>query len=99
MMWSWLLFKKKDVAICPRAKTARIIQSGPYLISRNPMYLGMIMIMLGPALFVGTVTFYLSVLVYFLVLNIVFCPFEEAKLLTAFGHEYAQYCGNVRRWL
>ncbi len=99
MLWSWLLFKKKNVAICPRAKTARIIQSGPYSFSRNSMYLGMILMMLGPALFTGAASLYLSALIYFLILNFVFCPFEEAKLLIAFGDEYAQYCSKVRRWL
>lgn len=99
MLWSWLLLKRRNVAICPRAETAKIIQSGPYSFSRNPMYLGMVLMMLGPALFTGAVSFYLSALVYFLILHVVFCSFEETKLLIAFGDEYAQYSSKVRRWL
>ena len=98
MMWAWWLFKQRDLAICPTARTASMITHGPYRFTRNPMYLGMILMMLGPALYFGTPPFYFAAIGYFVILNNVFCPYEEIKLLNAFGGEYMQYRERVRRW-
>ncbi len=98
MMWAWLLFKRQNLAVCLPDRTAHITKTGPYRFTRNPMYLGMILMMLGLALFIGTAPFYLSAIVYFGILNFAFCPFEEDKLTAAFGEEYSQYRNRVRRW-
>ncbi len=98
MMWSWLLFKKQHLAVCLPERTAHMINNGPYRFSRNPMYLGMVLMMLGLALYAGTLPFYLAAAVYFAGLNFVFCPYEELKLMNAFGNEYRQYRERVRRW-
>lgn len=47
MMWGWWLFKKHDVAICPTAETARLVTHAIYRFTRNPMYLGLILMLLG----------------------------------------------------
>lgn len=99
MMWGWWSFKKHEVAICPTARTERLITCGIYGFTRNPMYLGMILMLAGIALCAGTAPFYLAAVAYFAVINWVFCPYEEEKLRRAFGGQYTQYQGNVRRWL
>ena len=99
MMWAWLLFKRQNLAVCLPDRTAHITQTGPYRFTRNPMYLGMVLIMLGLALFIGTAPFYFSAIIYFGILNFCFCPFEEKKLSAAFGGEYSRYRRKVRRWL
>lgn len=99
MMWGWWLFKRFDTAICPTATSSRLIVTGIYSMTRNPMYLGMTGMMLGLALYVGTVPFYLAVAAYFTVINWVFCPYEEAKLTDEFGDDYLRYQHSVRRWL
>lgn len=99
MMWAWWLFKEGEVAICPTAHTARLLTTGIYRVSRNPMYLGMVLILLGLALYVGTPPFYLAAAGYFAVLNFVFCPYEEAKLERLFGQEFLNYRASVRRWI
>lgn len=98
-MWSWKLFKMRDVALCPKAKTASLILSGPYRFTRNPMYLGMVLMLAGLALYMGTLPFYLSTTAFFGILNHVFCPYEEKKLEGLFGMEYLQYLHRVRRWI
>ncbi len=80
MMWSWGLLKRQHLAICLPEKTSHITKAGPYRFSRNPMYLGMVLMMLGLALYVGTLPFYLSALAYCAIIRIVFIPFEEYKL-------------------
>jgi protein-S-isoprenylcysteine O-methyltransferase Ste14 len=99
MMWAWLLFRRQKLAICPTAHTASIIKNGPYRFSRNPMYLGMVLMLFGLALYFGTVPFFLSAIGYFAIINYVFSPYEENKLSEAFGKEYEAYAKRVRRWL
>lgn len=99
MMWGWWLFKKHDVAICPCSETARLITYSIYRATRNPMYLGLTVMLIGLALYMGTLPFYLAAIAYFAVINWGFCPYEEAKLASIFGQEYLNYKARVRRWL
>lgn len=99
MMWGWYLFKRHEVAICPRSVTTRLITHSIYRVTRNPMYLGLSLMLAGLALSMGTVPFYLAAAAFFSIINWGFCPFEEAKLADAFGQEYLSYKGRVRRWL
>lgn len=99
MMWGWRLFKKHDVAICPSSVTASLITHSIYQVSRNPMYLGLTLMLLGLALYMGTLPFYFAAIAYFAVINWGFCPYEEEKLASTFGQEYLNYKGRVRRWL
>jgi protein-S-isoprenylcysteine O-methyltransferase Ste14 len=99
MMWAWLIFKNQDLAVCLPGITNQITKSGPYRFSRNPMYLGMFLMMLGLALVIGTLPFYLSAVGFFAIMHFLFCPFEEKKLAHAFGRQYEQYRNEVHRWL
>ena len=99
MMWGWWLFKKYDTAICPTAETDRLVMSGIFRLSRNPMYLGMVVMLLALSILVGTLPFYLATVVFFVVINNFFCPYEENKLAVAFGDTYMTYKNTVRRWL
>ncbi|MGD2172423.1 MAG: isoprenylcysteine carboxylmethyltransferase family protein [Gammaproteobacteria bacterium] len=99
MMWGWWLFRKYDTAICPGAKPRRLIVSGVYRLSRNPMYLGMVAMLFGIAIYVGSFPFYLAAAIYLLVIDRFFCSCEESRLLDAFGDEYLAYKNRVRRWI
>jgi protein-S-isoprenylcysteine O-methyltransferase Ste14 len=55
--------------------------------------------MLGIALLVGSWLFYVVAFVYALILNHVFCRYEEQKLLRQYGDQYSAYAARVRRWL
>lgn len=99
MLWAWMIFKNQNLAVCLPEVTEHITRTGPYRFSRNPMYLGMFLMMVGLALLVGTIPFYLAAIGFFAIMNSVFCPYEEKKLAHVFGGEYAQYKKKVRRWL
>lgn len=99
MMWAWWLFQRHAVAVCPTAPTKRLLTRGIYALTRNPMYLGMIAMMLGVALYFGTLPFYIATLAYFVLIDRVFCQYEEEKLEAVFGDEYYRYRTRVRRWL
>jgi len=99
MMQAWWQFRLRRVAICPTEPTDYLITDGIYRHTRNPMYLGVTLILAGVALWFGTVPFVLAAAAFYLVIELVFCPFEETKLAAAFGDAYATYCKNVRRWV
>ena len=99
MMQAWWQFKQTEVAICPTAETSALITDGVYRFTRNPMYLGMVMMLAGIAMFVGTLPFYVAAAALFAILNFVFCPYEEDKLAATFGSRFRQYRMRVRRWL
>ena len=99
MIRAWWLFQQHETAICPTAETTSFIVSDIYRLTRNPMYLGMIMILIGIALLVGSWPYYFVTILYAVILNHVFCPYEERKLLDQYGAEYADYTLRVRRWI
>jgi len=99
MIRGWWLFRRYQTPICPTARAARLVTGGIYRLTRNPMYLGMIAMLIAVALAVGTLPFYLAAGIYFAVIDRVFCPYEERSLALAFGDEYLAYRNRVRRWL
>jgi protein-S-isoprenylcysteine O-methyltransferase Ste14 len=99
MMLAWWQFKQRKVAICPTADTDYLITDGIYRLTRNPMYLGMLAMLAGVAVFFGTLSFYAVTIVYFILIDRWFCPYEEEKLLATFGRDYDYYRSKVRRWV
>lgn len=98
MLRAWWLFREVATPICPTANATTLITGDVYAITRNPMYLGMLLMLLGIALFSGSAAFYATAAVYFAILNFVFCPFEEQRLRAEFA-DYASYESRVRRWI
>jgi len=98
MLRAWWLFRIEKTAICPTARTTTLITRDVYALTRNPMYLGMVMMLGAIALLAGALPYYAAAIAFFLLLNVVFCPYEEQKLRTGFD-EYAAYASRVRRWL
>jgi protein-S-isoprenylcysteine O-methyltransferase Ste14 len=99
MMLAWWKFKQRKVAICPTADTDYLITDGIYRLTRNPMYLGMVAMLGGVAVFFGTLPFFAVTIVYFILIDRWFCPYEEEKLLVTFGRDYDAYRSKVRRWV
>lgn len=99
-LWSGVLFRKEDTEILPTSETNRtLITYGPYALSRNPIYLGGIVVLFGVALYGGTLPFFLAVLAQYLLIERIFIPFEEEKMARQFGERYDEYRRNVRRWI
>ena len=94
------LFAKEKTEILPTSPANRVlITYGPYRFTRNPMYLGMVLMLLGIAIYLGTLPMFLAAAAQFSVLNFFFIPFEEAKMARQFGETYEAYKHKVRRWL
>jgi protein-S-isoprenylcysteine O-methyltransferase Ste14 len=99
MIRAWWLFKVKKTAICPTAKTTTLITTDIYKWTRNPMYLGIVFMLLGIGLLTGSVFHYLAAMTFFAIIDYSFCPYEENKLRMAFGDDFTRYTNRVRRWL
>lgn len=97
--WSLWLFARHRTGLLPGDATTSMIESGPYRLSRNPLYVGMLALYLAIALlsstFWGLVGFPLAVA---LVLWGAILP-EERFLHERFGEPYDAYRRRVRRWL
>jgi protein-S-isoprenylcysteine O-methyltransferase Ste14 len=88
MMWAWTLFKRRKTVVCPTGKATTLIQVGPYRFTRNPMYLGMALILCGVAFLLGSVIAFLAPLAFYITMNEEFIPFEEQNMEQTFGEEY-----------
>lgn len=77
----------------------KLVTSGVYAITRNPMYLAMTLVSLGVAVWIGQPLMYLAPVLMFAVANWIFIPFEETKMRRQFGDAFDAYCKRVRRWI
>ena len=97
--WSLWLFRRHETGLLPGQATHAMIEEGPYRLSRNPLYVGLLALYLGLALlaptFWGLVLFPVAVL---LLLWGAIRP-EERFLHERFGAAYDDYTRRVRRWL
>jgi protein-S-isoprenylcysteine O-methyltransferase Ste14 len=79
--------------------SSALVTAGVFALSRNPMYLAIMLTLVGEALWLGTLSPWLAPLVLAPALQYCFIPCEEALLAEAFGEEYARYEQRVRRWI
>ena len=80
-------------------KSSILATSGPFKISRNPMYLSMLIWLLGLAVFLGSLSPFLFPIFLFLTANFLIIPLEEQSMGEKFGEQYHEYKQHVRRWL
>ena len=97
MLRAWWLFRVARTPVCPTHDATTLLSRDVYGFTRNPMYLGIVMMVLGIAVTVGTAPFYAAA-VLFGIFNFVFCPYEEQRLHAAFPG-FGAYAARVRRWI
>lgn len=76
-----------------------LVTSGVYRITRNPMYLGLLFLLLGWGMSLSNVLAFIPVPFYVIYMTRFQIIPEERALLKVFGDAYAEYCKKVRRWL
>jgi protein-S-isoprenylcysteine O-methyltransferase Ste14 len=99
MMWARILFTSRHTPLFVGRPSSQLVCEGPFRFSRNPMYVGVLVFLVGLALWIGTWPFYMAVPVAFLFLNFFHIPREERLLREVFGERYLAYSEKVRRWL
>ena len=88
-----------DITLSPADPTKRLVTRGLYKFSRNPIYVGVMMILIGEAIFFQSYDLWVYLLFTFVSLNLFVMLIEEPRLRKDFGEGYYQYCQKVRRWL
>jgi protein-S-isoprenylcysteine O-methyltransferase Ste14 len=93
-------FRKAGTALAPTARVnSELVTDGIYARTRNPMYLGLVLITLGLAFIQGALPWFIVPVLVFLTNNFVVVPYEEAKMHRQFGAMYEAYRRKVRRWI
>jgi protein-S-isoprenylcysteine O-methyltransferase Ste14 len=92
-------FKAAGTPVPGNQPATAIVNAGPYRFSRNPIYLAFVVLQLGLALLVNSLSLVITVLPAFGLMALVVIPREERYLMQRFPLEYAAYMGSARRWL
>ena len=98
-LWTDRLFNQKKTTVKPYLNPTVLITSGPFQLSRHPMYLGMFSVLLGVAIIHGTVSTFIQPMIFFVLMEVLYIPVEEENLTKVFGNEYLAYKEKVRRWV
>lgn len=92
-------FKHFGTTVKPFEYSTKLITNGVFSFSRNPMYLGMVLILLGESILFGSLSPFLVTIVFMLILYFIFIKIEEEMLLEKFNGDYADYKNKVRCWI
>lgn len=93
------MFKRRNTTIKPGQKSSTLVTEGPFRFSRNPIYLGMVIFLAGFAIYLGSLTPWVVVPVFGLMIQAVFIRMEEGMLQEEFSEAYGEYRRRVRRWI
>ena len=96
-----ILFKKYKTTITPLkpSKATKLIVNGVYKFSRNPMYLGLLLVLLGISIILNLFGGFFLIPLFILYLNLFQIIPEENAMVDLFKDEFLEYKKNVRRWI
>ncbi|MBR9871896.1 MAG: isoprenylcysteine carboxylmethyltransferase family protein [Gammaproteobacteria bacterium] len=96
-----LAFRSAGTTVDPRIpdQSASLVTSGVYRISRNPMYVGFLFLLIGWGAFLGNIASFLLLPLFVMYMNRFQIIPEERFMREKFGDQYRQYVTTVRRWI
>lgn len=94
-------FRNVRTTVDPRYphNSSTLVIVGIYKYTRNPMYVGMLLSLLGIAVYFGSLSGVFMLPFFIWSMNELQIKWEEKALLNKFGEAYQEYMNNVRRWL
>jgi protein-S-isoprenylcysteine O-methyltransferase Ste14 len=92
-------FKAAGTTVKPLLESTALVTDGVFRLTRNPMYLGFLLLLLGLWILLGVATPGLVLAPFAVLIDRAFIAPEEEKLARTFGGPYAAYRHRVRRWL
>ncbi len=99
MLWSGLLMLWRKTTVNPYGTPRRLLEEGPFAVSRNPIYLADSLIYAGIALLLGSLWFWLLLPLLLWGMQRLVIAREEILLEQLFGDDYRRYRQRVRRWI
>jgi protein-S-isoprenylcysteine O-methyltransferase Ste14 len=106
LIFSWTIiliakcqFKENSQKSGPNHETTKIIKTGLFTYTRNPIYLGAIFLAPALGLIINSLWMITAIIPIFIFIQIFLIIPEEKYLSIKFGDEYFKYCKKVRRWI
>jgi protein-S-isoprenylcysteine O-methyltransferase Ste14 len=99
MLWAFLAFARARANIRPDRAATQIISTGPFAISRNPIYLSEALLLAGLGLWHGSFWYVIALTAFVPLVTHLAIRREEAHMAARFGEEWRAYASKVRRWL
>lgn len=93
------LFHRLGTPVKPGAESTVLVTGGPFRWSRNPMYLGFVSILAGIAILLGSLTPFIAIPIFIILIDRAFIRVEERMLAVKFGPAWSEYRKKTRRWI
>jgi protein-S-isoprenylcysteine O-methyltransferase Ste14 len=91
--------KQRNTTVKPFQESNALIVDGVYGMTRHPMYLGFVLILIGVSLLLGSISPYIIVIFFAVFVEFVFIRQEEEMLEDSFHEAWVQYKSKVRKWI
>jgi protein-S-isoprenylcysteine O-methyltransferase Ste14 len=92
-------FQRAGTTIKPYQESSNLVTSGVFQVSRNPMYLGMVLILIGVAVLLRSLSPLLVVIPFAVLIDQIYIRVEEKMLTEKFGTRWEAYKTKTGRWL
>lgn len=99
LVWAAMTFGRAGTDIPVNRPTSTIVEAGPYRFTRNPIYIGMFLGLIGFSVVFDSLWLLILLVPFYLVIRYGVVAREEAYLERKFGDVYRAYKTRVRRWL
>ena len=99
VFFSFRFMRKMETTFIPDGTPEVLISSGPFKFSRNPIYLGMLTVLVGVAFLMSSLSAIIIAFVFGIIINFTWIAHEEKKLHELFSEDWENYSSKVRRWI
>jgi protein-S-isoprenylcysteine O-methyltransferase Ste14 len=93
------LFMAGKTTVMPTRAPDKLVKEGIYHMTRNPMYIGMLLILSGFPLMMDTIIGFICPALFFFLMDRIVIPREEKVVEGVFGKAYLEYKSHTRRWI
>jgi protein-S-isoprenylcysteine O-methyltransferase Ste14 len=90
---------KGGTTVKPFQESTSLITDSVYRISRNPMYLGFVLVLIGVAILLRSLSPWIVIPLFIILVELVFITEEEKMLAEKFGLTWIEYRNKVRQWI
>ena len=98
-IWSAIVFRKHKTTIMPHQRSARLVTRGPFRFSRNPIYVGNLMVVAGLGLVLSNLWLLILAPILGFALHKLAITREERHMEALFADQWRDYKARVRRWI
>lgn len=99
IIFSFMELNKFETTYIPDGDPEKLVQTGPFKYSRNPIYLGMLGILISVCFFSQSLSTFIVPVVFFFIIESTWIKHEEDKLADKFKNEWDEYKASTRKWI